>query len=45
MAVRTPYKGFLDPADAFLAEVFKRVSSFQFTKGDGPIIAFQVNHT
>lgn len=42
MSVRSAYQGYLNPADAYLAEVFKRISPLQFTKGDGPIIAFQV---
>ena len=42
MKVRTSYPGFIEVADSYLTEVFRRVVNLQFQKGDGPIIAIQV---
>ena len=42
MKVRSSYKGFTDLADSYFTQIFQRIGSLQFTKGDGPIIAFQV---
>ncbi|EFX60880.1 hypothetical protein DAPPUDRAFT_341105, partial [Daphnia pulex] len=44
MKVRTSYPGYLQVADDYLTQVFSRVVNFQFQKGDGPIIAFQVEN-
>lgn len=43
MKVRSSYPGFLEVADAYLTEVFRRVVDLQFQRGDGPIIAIQVS--
>jgi hypothetical protein len=42
MKVRTSYPGFVELADRYLEEVFRRVINLQFQQGDGPIIAIQV---
>ncbi|KZS05123.1 Beta-galactosidase [Daphnia magna] len=44
MKVRSSYPGFLEVADAYLTEVFRRVVDLQFQRGDGPIIAIQVEN-
>ncbi|XP_057375258.1 beta-galactosidase-1-like protein 2 [Daphnia carinata] len=44
MKVRTSYPGFLQVADGYLTEVFRRVANLQFQRGNGPIIAFQVEN-
>ncbi|XP_046649985.1 beta-galactosidase-1-like protein 2 [Daphnia pulicaria] len=44
MKVRTSYPGYLQVADDYLTQVFSRVVNLQFQKGDGPIIAFQVEN-
>lgn len=44
MKVRTSYKPFTDLADAYFAQVFQRAANLQFTRGNGPIIAFQVEN-
>jgi len=42
MKVRSSYKGYTDIVDNYFAQIFQRIANLQFTKGDGPIIAFQV---
>ena len=44
MKVRTSYKPFTDVVDNYFAQIYQRINSLQFTKGDGPIIAFQVEN-
>ncbi len=44
MKVRTNYPGYLDASREYYNAVFKQIGDLQFTKGDGPIIAFQIEN-
>ena len=44
MRVRTNYIGFLDSSRKYYDAVFKEIGDLQFTQGDGPIIAFQIDN-
>ena len=44
MKVRSTYVPYLNRADAYFEQVFQQVVDLQFTKGDGPIIAFQIEN-
>ena len=42
MKVRSSYKPYVEYVDEFFEKFAEQIVDLQFTKGDGPIIAFQV---
>lgn len=44
MKVRSSYPPFLKAADDYFTETIGQIQDLQFTNGDGPIIAFQVEN-
>ncbi len=44
MKIRSNYPGWLGPVTKYYDQIFQRLGDLQFTKGDGPIIAFQIEN-
>jgi hypothetical protein len=43
MSIRTMHRGYIERVDVFFEHLIPLVANLQFTKGNGPIIAVQVN--